>query len=257
MQIESLVGSHVFDLQTEKYLGKIKCPVINYQDKKVLGFIYKRTFYSLLKAFPLEALKKAEGDFVIIEREKSKLLYRQKQIRKTYKQQLEVITLKLIEDDKQIAQVVDFEVDIETGKIKTLLAEKGLLSDIFRIPVDKVERFDIDAYVLKKDAVPKEEKEKPGLLTRFIAGAAKKVGKTAKQSKELYSEGQKNMLIGQTSPCKILSDKNEVILDKDQEITEEILNRLSTENKLGELSAAVVGSGIGTKIKTYKNKKKK
>jgi len=257
LHIESIVGSHVFDLQTEKYLGKIKHPVINYQDKKVLGFIYKRTFYSLPKAFPIEAVKKAEGDFVIIERENAKLLYRQKQLRKAYKKQIEVITVKLVEADKQIAQVVDFDIDSKTGEIKTLLAEKSILSDIFRVPVGKVEKFDVDAYVLKKDSIPKEQKEKPGLFTQFITKAAKKVGKTAKQSKELYSEGQKNMLIGQISPCKIISDGNEVLLEKDQQITQEIIDRLSSENKLGELSAAVVGSGIGTKIKTYKSKKKK
>ena len=48
----------------------------------------------------------------------------------------------------------------------------------------------------------------------MITGAAKKIGSVASQSKQLYGQGQKNMLIGQVSPCEIVSDKNDVLLRK-------------------------------------------
>ena len=67
---------------------------------------------------------------------------------------------------------------------------------------------------------PRKSKRPPGLFTKMITGDGKKVGDVASQSKQLYGQGQKNMLIGQVSPCEILSDKNKVLLQK---------GRLSTE----------------------------
>jgi uncharacterized protein YrrD len=256
LQIDDVVGSHVFDLQTEKYLGKIVHPIIDYQEKKVLGFIFRRAFYYPRKAFEFSAIKKIHADFVIIEKDKAKLFFRKRALWKAYKKQREVITLKLVEDGKQVGKVFDFIVDDETGSIKTLLAEKSLFSDVFRIPVSKVKEFDVDAYVLEKDAVPKEEKEKPSIFTRVLTGTAKKIASVTQQSKEMFSEGQKNMLLGQVSPCDILSDKGEILLGKGQTVTDEILQKLLNEKKLGELTAAIIGSGAGTKYRSYKEKEK-
>lgn len=257
MQVESLVGSHVVDLQTEEYLGKIKHPIIDYEEKKVLGFIFKRAFYYPRKAFEFSAIRKIQGDFVIIDKDKAKLFFRKRELWKAFKKQREVITLKLVEDGKQVGKVFDFIADDERGLIKTLLAEKSLFSDIIRVPVSKIKEFDFDAYVLEKEVIPKEIKEKPSIFTRALAGAAKKIGSAAQHGKEMFSEGQKNMLLGQISPCDILSDKGQVLLSKGQTVTDEILQKLSAEKKLGELSAALIGSGVGTKYRVYKEKRKK
>lgn len=257
MQVESIIGSLIIDLQTEKCLGKITHPIVSYQDQKVLGFVYRKRFYSLPKAFEFQAIKKRYGDFVIIEKDQAGLLLHKRILRKAFKKQREVISLKLVEDDKQVGKVVDFIADDTTGSFKTLIAEKSLFSDIFKIPVSKIQRFDADAFVLKKDAIPKEEKEKPGLFTRVLTGAATKIGSATRQSKQFYKKGQKNMLLGQISPCDIINSNNEVLLKKGQTITEELLETLLAHDKLGELGAAVVGSGIGTKYKMYKEKKKK
>lgn len=257
LQVESIIGAHVFDLQTEKYLGKITHPIIDYQAQKVLGFIFKRTFYSPPKAFVFSAIKKVGGDFAIIDKTKAKFFFRARTLRKAFKKQRQVMMLKLVEDGKQVGTVIDFGIDEDTGSIKNLVAEKSLFSDVFKIPISKVKEFAVDAYVLEEDAIPQEEKEKPSIFTRILVGAGKKIGSAAKQSKQLYSEGQKNMLVGQVSPCNILSSDKEILLAQGQTITEEILQRIAVEKKLGELTSAMVGSGIGTKYKSYKAQKKK
>lgn len=257
MQIENVIGTHVYDLETERYLGKIVHPIIDYEAQKVLGFIYKRAFYSLPRAFVFSAIAKVGGDFTIIDKTEAKLFFRAKALRQAFKKQREVITVKLVEGGKQVGTVIDFIVDDDTSSLRALLAEKSLFSDVFRVPMSKVKEFDIDAYVLEEDAIAKEEKEKPSVFTRIVVGASKKIGSMTKQSKQLYSEGQKNMLLGQVSPCNILSHKKEILLAEGQTITEEILQKVAAEKKLGELTSAIVGSGIGTKYKSYRDRKKK
>lgn len=257
MQIENVTRSHVFDLQTEKHLGRIVEPIIDYEGKKILGFIFRKAFYYPRKAFEFSAIKKVHGELMIIEKDRAKLFFRKRALWKAFKKQREVITLKLVEDGKQVGNVIDFIVDDDTGAIKTLLAEKNLLSDVYRVPVSKVKEFDIDAYVLLEDAVPKEVKEKPSILTRALTGVVKKVTSVTKQSKEKFSEGQRNMLLGQVSPCSILDDKGRLLLGEGQIVTEETLEKLSAAKKMGELSAAVIGSGVGSKYKSYKEKKTK
>ena len=64
--------------------------------------------------------------------------------------------MKLVENGKQVGKVIDFDVDEKTGEIKVLVGEKNLFSEVFRVPVSKVKEFDLDAYVLKEDAIPKK-----------------------------------------------------------------------------------------------------
>jgi uncharacterized protein YrrD len=256
LEIESQRGTHVFDLQTEKYLGKIAYPIIDYEARKVLGFIFKRAFYYPRKVFEFSSIREAHKDFIIIDKAKAKLFWRKRKLRKAFNKQRAVITLKLVEGDEQVGKVFDFVVDDKTGAIEVLLAERSLFSEVFRIPISKVQRFDVDAYILEEEAVPREVKGKPGMLSRALTGAAGRIGNAVKQSKIYYDQGQKNLLIGQQSPCEILSDSGKVIVRKDQKITKEILAQLEEERKTGELSAAVVGSGIGTRYKSYRDKKK-
>ena len=257
MEVESLIGSHVFDLHTEKYQGKIIQPIIDYEAQQVLGFIFRKAFYYPRKAFAFSAIKKTHKDFVLIEKERAKLFLRQRALRKAYKKQRQVITLKLVEGEKQVGKVFDFVVDDKTGKIKTLLAEKGLFSDIFKVPVSKVKKFDLDAFILEEETIPQKQKEQPGVFSRVLTGAARTIGTVSQQGKRYYGQGQKNMLLGQESPCEILGNKSRVLVKKGQTITKELLEKLEEEQKLGELSAAILGSGIGAKYKSYKDKKKK
>ncbi len=257
MEVQSLIGCHVFDVNTEKYQGKIIQPIIDYEAQQVLGFVFRKAFYYPYKAFAFSAIKKSHKDFLLIEKEKAGLFLRQRTLRKAYKKQRRVITLKLVEGEKQVGKVFDFVVNEKTGKIKTLLAEKSLFSDIFKVPVSKVKKFDLDAFILEEEAIPQEQKEQAGLLSRAITSASRTIGTVAKQGKRYYGQGQKNLLLGQESPCDISGKKSRVLVKKGQTITEELLKKLEEEQKLGELSAAIIGSGMGAKYKSYKDKKKK
>lgn len=256
MEIERLTGSHVFDLQTEKYLGKITHPIIDYEGRIILGFVFKKAFYLPRRVFEFAAIEQVLKDFVLIDKAKAKSYYSQRKLRKAFQKQRQVITLKLVEDGKQVGKAFDFIVDDKTGAIKTLLAEKNLFSDIFRIPISKVKGFDVDSYVLEKETVSKKKQQKTGLLSRAISGAARTIGTVAQQGRKYYDQGQRNMLLGQISPCDIYANADEVLLKEGQTIDEEVLEKLDKKDKLGELSAVLIGSGIGTKYRSYGKKKK-
>ncbi len=251
LQRESLLRLPVYSDHNEAFLGYVLEIVINEEKTKFLGLVFRRRIFRPKWIIPFTAIVGVAKDHIVVEHDSVRWLPFDREFWLAWRRGRLTYPMIAMENDEEVGKIVDFA-SMDDGTISTLVVESGFFSKLRYIPYSQVKRIEDDVFILKKGSFEISKDKKT--WQEVALSTAHKLGKATAKVKKKVQISSTASLIGKTSPIDLVNSNGDKIITKGQEITKDNLETVVRASKLSQLSAAVIGKSVGSKIKKLKNK---
>jgi len=188
--VNELVGMPVFDCENEEglFLGYVLRTLVNREKTKILGFVIRTRIFRPKRAFPFEALRWIDDEFLLVETKQVKWLPRHRELYKVYVEEKQAKLLDAVEGGALVGKVTDFVAEGSTGEIVKVEIDPGVLSRLINIPRGDIVTLTEHTAVLRNGALSDAKKltRKPArpLLERLAVKTARGLATVTHKAKQ-------------------------------------------------------------------------